>query len=165
MTEIKTDMFARVRALLEKDNFHIIHEDQSRPWGGFFVLNEHQIEKFIEKYFSETDASAIRRGSKLSPKILLVAPGCRLSWQYHHRRAELWTVVEGPVQIALSETDVESEVVTRDAGQTISLKQGQRHRLIGMANWGIVAEVWQHTVEGQPSDESDIVRVQDDFGR
>jgi hypothetical protein len=29
----------------------------------------------------------------------------------------------------------------------------------------IIAEIWQHTDAAQPSDEEDIVRVQDDFGR
>jgi hypothetical protein len=29
---------------------------------------------------------------------------------------------------------------------------------------GIVAEIWQHTDLNQPSDEEDIVRLQDDFG-
>jgi len=28
-----------------------------------------------------------------------------------------------------------------------------------------VAEIWQHTDAAQPSNEADIVRVQDDFGR
>jgi hypothetical protein len=29
----------------------------------------------------------------------------------------------------------------------------------------MIAEIWQHTNADQPSDEDDIVRVQDDFGR
>ena len=41
----------------------------------------------------------------------------------------------------------------------------QRHRLIGLDGWGIVAEIWRHTDAENPSDEDDIVRVQDDFGR
>lgn len=47
----------------------------------------------------------------------------------------------------------------------MSLKQGERHRLVGVDEWGIVAEIWQHTDAAHPSDEDDIVRVQDDFGR
>lgn len=31
--------------------------------------------------------------------------------------------------------------------------------------WGVVAEIWQHTDKDNPSNEDDIVRVQDDFGR
>jgi mannose-6-phosphate isomerase len=29
----------------------------------------------------------------------------------------------------------------------------------------VVAEIWQHTDADYPSDEEDIIRVQDDFGR
>ena len=47
----------------------------------------------------------------------------------------------------------------------VKLKQGERHRLIGMNGWGVVAEIWQHTDPASPSDEDDIVRLQDDFGR
>jgi len=50
-------------------------------------------------------------------------------------------------------------------GDVIRLKQGERHRLIGLDEWGIVAEIWQHTNPKNPSDENDIIRLQDDFGR
>jgi hypothetical protein len=30
---------------------------------------------------------------------------------------------------------------------------------------GIVAEIWMHTDENHPSDEEDIVRLEDDFAR
>ena len=50
-------------------------------------------------------------------------------------------------------------------GDKIKLKQGKRHRLIGLEGWGVVAEIWQHTDAANPSDEDDIVRLQDDFGR
>jgi hypothetical protein len=47
----------------------------------------------------------------------------------------------------------------------ITLKKGERHRLIGLSGWGKVAEIWQHTEPDNPSDEDDIIRLQDDFGR
>jgi len=47
----------------------------------------------------------------------------------------------------------------------ITLKQGERHRLIGLNDFGVVAEIWQHTDVNNPSDENDIVRIQDDYGR
>jgi mannose-6-phosphate isomerase len=50
-------------------------------------------------------------------------------------------------------------------GDQIKLRQGERHRLIGLDDYAIVAEIWQHSLKDQPSDEADIVRVQDDFGR
>ena len=107
----------------------------------------------------------LRISGKLSPKILLVAPHQRLSWQYHHRRAEIWRVVEGTVGVITSLTDEEGELKTYAPSELITLKQGERHRLIGLDGWGTIAEIWQHTDASQPSDENDIVRVQDDFGR
>ena len=47
----------------------------------------------------------------------------------------------------------------------IVLQQGERHRLIGLDDYCVVAEIWQHTDVNHPSDEDDIIRVQDDFGR
>jgi mannose-6-phosphate isomerase-like protein (cupin superfamily) len=101
----------------------------------------------------------------LSPKILLVAPEKRLSWQYHHRRAEIWKVVSGQVGVVRSETDQEGDLVVHTTGEVIKLAQGERHRLVGLAEQGVIAEIWQHTDANHPSDEDDIVRVQDDFGR
>jgi hypothetical protein len=69
------------------------------------------------------------------------------------------------VGVATSDTDVEGEVQSYAPGGQITLRQGERHRLVGLAGWGVVAEIWQHTDAGKPSDEADIVRVQDDFGR
>lgn len=165
MRDQKQNVFASVRKLIEDSSLAIAYEDQRRPWGGFFVLLEDQIERFIKVHFSHLDRSTFQVASKLSPKILVVAPKCRLSWQYHHRRGEFWTVVKGPVQVAFSYTDQEQGIVTLFDGETIRLTQGQRHRLIGTDDWGVVAEIWQHTVADMPSDENDIVRVQDDFGR
>jgi mannose-6-phosphate isomerase len=160
----KTEIFNEIREALQSHELSIIREDQSRPWGGFFVLDESDIEKFLKLFFQTIDPGQVA-GLKLSPKVLLVAPHCRLSWQYHHRRAEVWTVMRGPVQVVMSDTDEESESVIIDAGKSISLSQGQRHRLIGLGNWGIIAEIWQHTNPAEPSDEEDIIRVQDDFNR
>ena len=101
----------------------------------------------------------------MSPKILLVAPNKRLSWQYHHRRAEIWKCIGGKVGVVTSDTDEEKDLRFLSEGDSIKLYQGQRHRLVGTELWGIVAEVWLHTNSKHPSDESDIVRVQDDFGR
>jgi len=37
--------------------------------------------------------------------------------------------------------------------------------LVGLDADAIIAEIWQHTDAANPSNEDDIVRVQDDFGR
>jgi mannose-6-phosphate isomerase-like protein (cupin superfamily) len=89
----------------------------------------------------------------------------RLSWQYHYRRAEIWKLVAGTAGVVTSDTDEEGQVKKLEVGEIIRLRQGQRHRLIGLDGWGMIAEIWQHTDASLPSDEDDIVRVQDDFGR
>lgn len=50
-------------------------------------------------------------------------------------------------------------------GEVLRLELGERHRLIGLQTWGVVAEIWQHTDAASPSDELDIVRVADDYQR
>jgi len=50
-------------------------------------------------------------------------------------------------------------------GDQIKLKQGERHLLIGLDDYSVVALIWQHTDKNNLSDEEDIIRVQDDFGR
>ncbi len=140
-------------------------KDLSRPWGGFFVIEEADAERFIEKFFPNLTSSVLSISGKLSPKILLVEPGKKLSWQYHHRRAEIWKLINGRAGVITSDDDSEKDLVILEPGDTINLKKGERHRLIGLDTWGIVAEIWQHTDSSHPSDEDDIVRLQDDFGR
>lgn len=145
--------------------FNIIAKDANRPWGGFFVIDETQSELFIKEFFSEEKETELSATSRLSPKILVVGPGKKLSWQYHFRRAELWKVIGGEVGVIQSETDKESGLNKYKPYSVIKLNKGERHRLVGLDSWGIVAEIWQHTDPGHPSDEEDIVRLQDDFGR
>jgi mannose-6-phosphate isomerase len=161
----KEQLFTDIAARLAEQGFRVERQDSSRPWGGFFVLDESQAQQFADVYFNGLDVAKLRISGQLSPKILLVAPHQRLSWQYHFRRAEIWQVVEGPVGVAISDTDEQTEVKSYQPGERIILKQGERHRLVGLSGWGVVAEIWQHTDANQPSDEDDIVRVQDDFGR
>lgn len=161
----KNKQFQSIENQLQEQGFNIIDHDFDRPWGGFFVIDEEQSKQFIERYFSEKEMGEINISGRLSPKILLVEPGKRLSWQYHHRRAELWKVVEGPVGIVRSLTDQQKEVKSYKAGDVVTLQQGERHRLVGLENWGIVAEIWQHIYADHPSNEKDIVRISDDFGR
>jgi len=133
--------------------------------GRIFVLDESQAEVFASKFFPHLKITEIQITNKLSPKILIVAPHKRLSWQYHFRRAEIWKVLAGVVGVKTSATDEEGEIQELAPGSFIKLEKGERHRLIGLEAWGIVAEIWQHTNPENPSDEDDIVRVQDDFGR
>ena len=161
----KQNIFKETGALLKELNFTVVAQDDNRPWGGFYVIDEAQAEAFATHFFPEENFEALKISAKLSPKILLVAPEKRLSWQYHYRRAEIWRCIGGTVAVATSHTDEEMEKHLLTPGDKIKLQQGERHRLIGLQEWGIVAEIWQHTNAAHPSDEDDIVRLQDDFGR
>lgn len=158
-------IFENIQNQLETNHFIIVSKDHNRPWGGFFVIAEEQAQAFANQYFEGLDVSTLKRGGALSPKILIVAPDKRLSWQYHHRRAEIWRVIQGQAGVKRSTNDIEGALEILNIGDTITLQQGERHRLIGLDDYAIIAEIWQHTDANHPSDEEDIVRVQDDFGR
>ncbi|MEQ8477242.1 phosphoheptose isomerase [Fulvivirga sp.] len=159
------DIFQEIAEYLKSLKINVVSQDFNRPWGGFFVIDEDQAQQFAELFFPGIELSSLRISGKLSPKILVVEPGKRLSWQYHNRRAEIWRSLSNNVGVITSSTDEEDEVKTLKVGDEIRLAQGERHRLVGLSSWGVLAEIWQHTDENQPSDEDDIIRVQDDFGR
>ena len=150
---------------IESLGFLVIAQDFERPWGGFLVIEEAQAQAFSNYFFKGLDVNTLKIGGKLSPKILMVQPKARLSWQYHKRRAEIWHIYKGSAGIIRSNTDQENPMKIYSEGAQIVLAQGERHRLIGLDDFCVVAEIWQHTDSNHPSDEDDIVRVQDDFGR
>ena len=151
--------------LIKSKGFKIISKDFERPWGGFLVIDEDQAQDFSNQFFKGLDVATLKIGGKLSPKILIVKPKARLSWQYHYRRIEIWRIFKGECGIIRSDTDMENQMKIYNEGDQIKLKQGERHRLIGLDEYCLVAEIWQHTDGYNPSNEEDIVRVQDDFGR
>jgi len=161
----KMNYYKETEEKIKSLGFNIISKDFQRPWGGFLVIDEDQAQEFSNQFFKGINIEELKISGKLSPKILIVNPESRLSWQYHNRRSEIWRVYKGKVGVIKSEDDIQKEIEIYREGDQITLKQGQRHRLIGLDDYGVVAEIWQHTEKNHPSDEEDIVRVQDDFGR
>jgi mannose-6-phosphate isomerase len=157
--------YSKIEETIKSFGFIIKAKNYERPWGGFLVIDETQAQEFSNKFFKGLDVNILKIGGKLSPKILIVKPKARLSWQYHNRRAEIWQVFKGSAGIIKSNTDIENEMEVYNEGDQIVLQQGERHRLIGLDDYSVVAEIWQHTDADHPSDEDDIIRVQDDFGR
>lgn len=163
--EKKRSVFREVDQSLKEKGIKIQSKDDSRPWGGFFVIDTDSTQVFIDHYFTGASIGQIDTNMHLSPKVLLVQPEQRLSWQYHHRRSEIWTVAEGEVGVIASDTDDQGDLRVLKRGDVIQLSQGERHRLVGLGDWAVVAEIWQHTDPDNPSNEDDIVRLQDDYGR
>ena len=150
---------------IELKGFKVVDKDFQRPWGGFLVIDESQAQDFSNSFFNGMDVDDLKISGKLSPKILMVKSKSRLSWQYHFRREEIWSVYRGTVGVVVSDTDFEKEMIQLRQGDQIKLKKEQRHRLIGLDDWAVIAEIWQHTEKDNPSDEDDIVRINDDYGR
>jgi len=111
-------------------------ESEERPWGRFFVLHDE---------------------SNYKLKRIEVDPGGRLSYQYHNKRSEAWTIVEGVGTITLND-----EVMEYTKGQTVLIPQGIKHRVENKEiNKLIFIEVQTGTYFG----EDDIVRIEDDYNR
>ncbi|MEZ4687155.1 MAG: phosphoheptose isomerase [Bacteroidia bacterium] len=159
------EIFEEIAETLDQQGFSMERTDFNRPWGGFFVIEEKHAPRFVSTWFPDGDFAELVGERKVSPKILVVAPEKRLSWQYHHRRSEVWRVVHGEVGVIKSDTDEQGELMRLSEGDLVVLQQGERHRLVGLEGYGLIAEIWQHTDPENPSNEEDIVRLQDDFSR
>ena len=142
--------------------FNIINFDFNRPWGGFLLINESQSQDFINTFISKEN---LEIEGRLSPKILIVNPNSRLSWQFHNRRKEIWRVYKNSVGIIRSMDNNQNEMEILKEGDIIKFQTEERHRLVGLSDIGVVAEIWIHTDFNNPSDEQDIVRLQDDYFR
>ena len=157
------------RALAESRGFGLAVDESlsshDRPWGGFLRIREESFPAFAAAYWEGVEIPHPAPGLRLDPKVLLVAPGARLSLQFHHRRSELWRVLDGPVKIVTGSGADDLTEKTYVPGDVLRLGLAEWHRLIGCDAWGRVAEIWQHADCDNPSDENDIVRVEDDYGR
>ena len=111
-------------------------ESEERPWGRFFVLHDEP---------------------KYKLKRIEVDPGGRLSYQYHHKRSEAWTIVEGVGTITLDD-----EVRDYYSGQTILIPLGAKHRI---ENKGVKKLIFIEVQTGSYFGEDDIVRIEDDYNR
>lgn len=181
-----TDLFKKLSRLNTKENTnkqklvdeiigemaqhgYVVSEvNTEKPWGAYVKFSNEDADSFIKDFFSELSPAEARLGNKnaeLSPKILIVSPGHRLSWQYHNNRAERWVfLTDGHYD--KSETDEEQGEKDASAGESIQFVPIERHRLIGDKNtYTLVAEIWQHIDNNNLSHEGDIVRLSDDYSR
>ena len=154
--------YKEIREEIESLGFNVIDCDFNRPWGGFLLIDESQSQDFINTFISKEN---LKIEGRLSPKILIVNPNSRLSWQFHYRRKEVWRVYKNNVGIIRSMGNDEKEMEILKENDLIKFKTEERHRLVGLSDFGVVAEIWIHTDTNNPSNEDDIVRLQDDYSR
>ena len=157
-------IYSKIKEEIDTLGFKVIDFDFDRPWGGFLVIDEKQTSLFMSTFFNDININ-LSNDTRLSPKILIVNPKSRLSWQYHFRRKEIWKIYKGSVGVIRSKNDIENPMDIHKMGDVITFDNQERHRLIGLDNIGVVAEIWQHIDIDNPSDENDIVRLKDDYNR
>jgi mannose-1-phosphate guanylyltransferase/mannose-6-phosphate isomerase-like protein (cupin superfamily) len=107
-----------------------------RPWGSF------------ETVFS---------GPNYCVKHLLVDVGGTLSLQYHHHRAERWTVIRGEARVRRGDAHL-----TLRQGDIVEVPKGMKHRLENIGTTPLeVIEIQT----GKYLGEDDIIRLEDIYGR
>ena len=107
-----------------------------RPWGTYATLKQE-------------DGYQVKR--------ITVAPGQKLSLQYHHRRAEHWVITQGKAIVQIGDEKFET-----GPGEYRYIPVGEKHRLTNVGDSELVL------VEVQVGDylgEDDIVRLDDVYGR
>jgi hypothetical protein len=163
----KIELINNIVGQLENNGYTIVEINNEKPWGGYIRIDNSQADSFVEDFFLGTTANEARLGKdiELSPKILIVSPEQRLSWQYHNRRSEKWIFLTNG-SYSKSQTDEEGSPIETTVGDIIQFETGERHRLNGIpGEYCLVGEIWQHTDPDNPSDENDIVRLADDYSR
>ena len=91
-----------------------------------------------------------------SLKIITVNPGASLSLQSHHRRSEFWVALDRGLEITVGE-----KVWRPRKGEEIYIPLETPHRLrCAGRSPARVMEIWLGN-----SDEADIVRIEDQYGR
>jgi mannose-6-phosphate isomerase-like protein (cupin superfamily) len=178
---IMSDLLKRLQSIVLRDEdlrriedeitaagFTVVESNTTKPWGAYFRIDSSQADEFVEDFFPGLTPEEARlgiEGAELSPKILVVLPGQRLSWQYHDRRAERWRFLTSG-GYRRSETNDENDRHEASINEVAQFVRGERHRLEGNPEGLVlVAEIWQHSDVSHPSDEDDIVRVSDDYIR
>ena len=115
---------------------HLIHRRVYRPWG----------------YYEGIDV-----GEHFQAKRIMVKPGCKLSLQMHHQRAEHWVVVSGKARVTRGE-----DLLVLYANQSTYIPLGVKHRL---ENIGEEPLYLIEVQSGEYLGEDDIVRFEDDYKR
>lgn len=117
------------------ENFKNKIKEDVRPWGKF-------------RSFPYEHARSI--------KIITINPGGTLSLQYHHHRSEFWVVLDKGLEVTVGK-----RVWQAEEDEEIFIPRNTPHRLrcLGQKQ-ARVMEIWIGD-----SDESDIVRLEDEYGR
>jgi mannose-1-phosphate guanylyltransferase/mannose-6-phosphate isomerase len=135
------DEVQRVRQLVDemkarKRTEPLTHRRVYRPWGSY---------------------ESVDQGGRFQVKHITVNPGCKLSSQMHHHRAEHWVVVTGTAKVTRGDEEL---LLTENQSTYIPL--GVNHRL---ENPGRIPLQLIEVQSGAYLGEDDIVRFEDIYNR
>jgi len=117
------------------------HHKEERPWGSF--------ENLLDEEYCKV-------------KRIIVKPGQRLSYQYHHKRSEAWVIVQGEATVTLENDVWIDEDRIYKISDIVNIPVGMKHRV---QNNGKEDLIFIETQTGTYFGEDDIVRLDDDYGR
>lgn len=164
----KMELVRQIRDAAHAAGYEERAVDSERPWGAFINFQDECARQFIADFFPHITVDEARLGvdgAPLSPKILLVMPGQRLSLQRHARRAERWLFITAG-DYYQGEGDSSGPLRHATTGEEVQIQAGQTHRICGLADTVVlVAEIWQHTDPHHLSNEQDEERLEDDYAR
>ena len=90
-------------------------------------------------------------------KQIIIKPGESPSYQYHHKRSEIWVIVKGTVEVRLDD-----DIKTYGVGDVVNVPVGAKHQ---PKNIGDEDLVFIEIQLGEYFGEDDIVRLEDKYGR
>ena len=120
----------------DRRNEAVEHRQVHRPWGSY---------------------EGLIRAERFQVKRIVVKPGCQLSLQMHHHRAEHWVVVRGTARVTRGE-----DVFLLGEDQSTYIPLGEIHRL---ENPGHIPLELVEVQSGSYLGEDDITRLEDRYGR
>lgn len=109
---------------------------EERPWGGWTE-------------YHHADGHRIKE--------LRVKPGHRMSYQFHEHRSEHWFVVRGTATVVY-----EGETIEIPTHHSFDCVVGKKHRIGNSHDEELVVVEIQY---GSKLDETDIIRIEDDYNR
>jgi len=111
-------------------------EKEERPWGCYYVIHDE---------------------SNYKLKRIEVNLEKRLSYQYHHKRSEAWTIIQGTGLLTIDDKQIKVK-----SGDTVLIPRLSKHRIY---NNGKEVLAFIEVQTGTYFGEDDIIRLEDDYNR
>ncbi len=106
---------------------------EERRWGSYRVMGHEHFED----------------GFNALTKLLCLKKGCNISYQYHNKREEIWTFVDGDGQLV-----IDGDIINVSRGYVAHIKAGQKHAVRAITDLQII-----EVQSGTDLVEEDIIRL------